>query len=462
MNSLDLHFSDAYLSHQVNLLRFTAGEQKKVTALLVQLQEDLRVKLTTDLTSFSQARVNKLLKEATGVIDAAYAKINPQGKEIAKALNEIKGTGWFLTDDQRRRIVDGRLTFKTIKLSSLPKIQYEYQGTLTAENTIVKKMLAAMKSGDRLPIPEVMDLKGQGMIILDGQHRILTAKEMGLKEVPVLYQNVGGKAAAPTDLLALARHEAEFTAQTFVEIGLEASLPTEAALKALVNGSLIEGAPTSAWWAKQSQDLQFKFASQVRQGIAQNETLQQIIRRVAGSKKLGIPGIMDVSRRNASALVHSSIMQVANDARMATFKANDDIVKGVRFLATLDSHTSLQCIANSGAEWTLDGEPMSGTTQPFNPPPLHFNCRSMLVPVTLSYRELGIDVDEPKGTRASDLGQIPADTSFDDFLKRHDAAYVDDLLGPGRADLWRKGTITLSDLLGQTGRPLTLAQLKGK
>lgn len=342
MNKLELALTDKYLSHQISLLRFTAGEQNKTLALLKQMQVELKAKLRSGLTDFGKARVNKVLKEAKGVIDDYYAKTT---------------------------------------------------GSL--------------------------------------------------------------------DSHALAQNEAQFTANTFAGIGLDASLPSEAALKALVNGSLIEGAQSSAWWARQSEDLQFKFANQVRQGIVQNETLQQIIRRVAGSKRLGIPGIMDVSRRNASALVHTSIMQVANDARLATFKANDDIVKGMRFLATLDSHTSLTCIAHSGAEWDMQGNPIVGNF-PFEPPPLHFNCRSMLVPITLSYRELGIDVDKPKGTRASDLGQIPSDTTFDGFLKRHDAAYADDLLGPGRAKLWRDGKITLNDLVNQTGRPLTLDQLAKK
>lgn len=342
MNKLELNLMDSYLSRQVNLLRFTAGEQNKILAFLKQMQVELKAKLRNGLTDFSKARVNKVLKEVTEVIDDYYAK-----------------------------------------------------------------------------------------------------------------------AAGSVDSHALAKNEAKFTANTFAGIGLDASLPSEAVLKAFVNGSLIEGAKSSAWWARQLEDLQFKFANQVRQGIVQNETLQQIIRRVAGSKRLGIPGIMDVSRRNASALVHTSIMQVASDARLATFRANDDIVKGMRFLATLDSHTSLTCIAHSGAEWDMKGNPIVGNF-PFEPPPLHFNCRSLIVPITLSYRELGIDVDKPKGTRASDLGQIKSDTTFDSFLKRHDDAYVDDLLGPGRAKLWRDGKITLSDLLGQTGRPLTLEQLKKK
>ncbi len=347
MNKAELNLMDFYLKHQVDLLRLTAGEQTKTLALLKQMQVELKAKLRNGLTDFSKARVNKVLKEATEIIDGYYAKT---------------------------------------------------AGTL--------------------------------------------------------------------DSHALAQNEAKFTANTFAGIGLDASLPSEAALKALVSGSLIEGHISADYWAAQGNSLKFKYSGQVRQGIAQNETLQQIVRRVFGSKRLGTSGIgfpADTLRRNAFTLCHNSVMQTANDARMATFKANDDIVKGMRQLSTLDSHTSLVCVTYSGAEWNLEGVPINGNTLPFNSGcPRHWGCRSLIVPITLSYRELGIDVDKPKGTRASDLGQIPSDTTFDGFLKRHTAAYVDDLLGPGRAKLWRDGTITLSDLLGQTGRPLTLEQLKKK
>ena len=458
MNKAELALTDKYLKHQVDLLRFTAGEQNKTLALLKQMQVELKAKLRSGLTDFSKARINKVLKEATGVIDDYYKAIAP-GKAIDPLMVEArkyKSAEEFITGVSR-----GVRPIREAKVGELVTIRSETYGIKSAtqftgspsDGTIFKinpKSVSVKRaSGEIVKLPASARVSAIDLKQLEGMDRAAIA-------------DVWKKAQTQsTDMLALAQNEAKFTANTFAGIGLDASLPSEVALKALVNGSLIEGAQSFAWWARQAEDLQFKFANQVRQGIIQNETLQQIIRRVAGSKRLGIPGIMDVSRRNASALVHTSIMQVANDARLATFKANDDIIKGTRFLATLDSHTSLTCIAHSGAEWDMEGKPIVGNF-PFEPPPLHFNCRSMLVPITLSYRELGIDVDKPKGTRASDLGQIPSDTTFSSFLKRHDAAYVDDLLGPGRAKLWRDGKITLNDLVSQTGRPLTLDQLAKK
>jgi len=219
--TLDSYLADRALTRQLYLMRFSAGEQKKVLAVLVDMRAELVAKLRAgDVTDFARGRLQKLLTQCEAVIDHGYGQI---------------------------------------------------QTTL--------------------------------------------------------------------DFEGLAQVEAEATIRPLVAVGLEASIPTVATMKAVVNGSLIEGAKSADWWAKQSNDLAFKFAAQVRQGIAQNETMTQIVRRVAGSEKLGIPGIFEGARQNAFALVHTSVMQVAADARLATYRANSDIIKGVRQLSTMDSHT---------------------------------------------------------------------------------------------------------------------------
>lgn len=268
------------------------------------------------------------------------------------------------------------------------------------------------------------------------------------------YSQINAKISKTLD--GLATHETEATTKIMVDAGLDAALPSQATMSAIVSDVLIMGAPSKDWWAKQSESTQFAFAQQVRQGMAQGETNQAIIGRVMG--------IMDVRRRDAASLVHSSIMTVANDARLAVFKANDDINKGVKQVSTLDGNTSDVCIAYSGAEWDLDGNPINGNDLPFDGGcPRHFNCRSVLVPITKTFREIGLDIDEiAEGTRASDEGQIKASTTFTEFLSGKSKEYQDDLLGKGRAELWRDGKITLRDLLDQKGRSLTLAELKEK
>src|ERR1035437_2234847 len=256
MKKADLAMADKIISNQLYLLRFTAGEQKKVRALLTQMQTELTAKLSTGLTDFAKARVNALLKETTAIIDTYYSDLQTQ-----------------------------------------------------------------------------LDLPG------------------------------------------IAKHETTATAGAMTTIGLDASMPTSAVLKAMISDTLLQGAPLKAWWAKQAEDTAFKFSAQVRQGVAQGETLQEIITRVVGSPKKGVPGIMDVSRRNASTLVHDSIMQISNDAKLATYQENSDILNGVQQLSTLDSKTSEICIAYSGAQWDLEGNPIGETSLPFDGGcPRHPNC----------------------------------------------------------------------------------------
>lgn len=239
-------------------------------------------------------------------------------------------------------------------------------------------------------------------------------------------------------------------------------LPTQSFHDAVERNVAINGTPQADWWSRQTDNLRMAFAAQMRQGLASNETNQQLIARVRG--KGGVGGIMTVARHQVAALVQTGTAAVANDARLATFRANSDIVLGVRQVSTLDSHTSTICIAYSGACWDLDGKPIRGTKLAFNGgPPRHFNCRSVLVPILKTFRQLGLDIDEVSATtRASDEGQIAANTTFDAFLKRKSRSYQDEVLGEGRADLWRAGKVTLRDLVSGDGRPLTLKELRSK
>ena len=97
------------------------------------------------------------------------------------------------------------------------------------------------------------------------------------------------------------------------------------------------------------------------------------------------------------------------------------------------------------------------------PGKLHWGCRSTSVPVLKSWKDLGIDAPEvPDTTRASMDGQVPADTTLEEWLKKQSQARQDTVLGAGKAQLWRDGKITFRDLLDQSGRPLTTEQLRRK
>jgi SPP1 gp7 family putative phage head morphogenesis protein len=266
-------------------------------------------------------------------------------------------------------------------------------------------------------------------------------------------------------LVELADMQSSWAASTIndrIGISLASAHFAPQQLRAIVSNALVDGAPSAEWWSRQAGDLLHRFTSAMRTGLVSGETNSQLIQRVRGTRKNNFSdGIMAVPRRNAEALVRSSAMAVANKANVETYRQNADVVGALLHVSTLDSRTTLVCVARSGMRWSLDGTPLGTTSLPYAEPPLHWNCRSILVPITKTFRELGLDVDEvPAGTRASIDGQVPADLSFNEWLRDKSEAFQDELLGPGRAALWRKGQISLTDLVDQRDRPLTIEQLK--
>lgn len=259
------------------------------------------------------------------------------------------------------------------------------------------------------------------------------------------------------DIEAIVQHVADqtvgFMAETFP---LAISNPTLATLQSLSRDVLIEGSPASAWWAKQSDDAAFKFAGNVRRGVLDGRTNDQIVRDVLTD--------LAVSRRNARTLVHSSIMTAANRARLETFRKNARGAAGVKWLATLDSHTCLVCATLDGSQWDFDGKPINGTKKEFAMPPAHMNCRCVASPIpnydALEAAYPGIsDRLKASGARASANGPLPSGTTFNDFLKRQPDAWVREYLGASRAEAYLAGKITLTDLVTKGGREKTLDEI---
>lgn len=233
----------------------------------------------------------------------------------------------------------------------------------------------------------------------------------------------------------------------------DAEAPSGAMLRALVDDTLIRGAPSGEWWSQQDQKVMFQFTNLVRMGQASGMT--------NGQMKRDLSAMMDISRREADALVRSSVMAVANEAREATLKNNQDVLRGMRFLATLDNRTTITCMGYAGSEWDFDGKPLNDLARAlaggYKKPPLHWGCRSTLVPLTKELK--GIPAFEPP-TRASMDGPVKGNLTFAAWLEAKPKAFQEDMLGVTKSRLWREGKLTLQQLLDFRGDPLTLEQLQ--
>jgi len=112
----------------------------------------------------------------------------------------------------------------------------------------------------------------------------------------------------------------------------------------------------------------------------------------------------------------------------------------------LDHRTTIGCAVRAGKLYTLDFQPVGHDIPIDQPPPRHWNCRSILVPMSPDFA--------PPGD-----GQDPYTESLDAWLKRQPERVQDELLGPTRAALWRSGAIDARGLLGRGGETLSVAEL---
>lgn len=329
-----------------------------------------------------------------------------------------------------------------------------------------KDVLSQLKKLERELVATVQRAELSGSLTVAARQRYNAMIAEAKRTIELSYATINNK--MQPQLMRLAELENQFISKTMANALSTPTLTSALSpnlLQTIATDSLIRGAPSSEWWGRQSATTLQRFGDVIRQGMAAGETNAELVRRVAGSRTLGIPGIMDVSRREAYSLVQSSVQTVANTARAEFYRENSDIIQGYVYHATLDNRTTQQCAALDGYMWDLEGNAMPGQGRvvSFQQPPLHWNCRSTLLPLMADPSSIapGLKAELPEKTRASMDGPL-TDQSFDEWLANKPASFQDDLLGPGKAKLFREGKATLLDMVDQSGRPLTLVQLEAK
>lgn len=190
----------------------------------------------------------------------------------------------------------------------------------------------------------------------------------------------------------------------------------------------------------------------IREGHARGETMAEMIRRIRGTKKQNYTdGITALDRRQAQGIVRTAVQHVSNQALMATWEENPDLVDGYIYIATLDNRTTLSCAALDGQRFELGKGPV---------PPIHPNCRSRTI------ADLGPEFDFLKAgaTRSSDSGYVDAKTTYYDWLKKQTPEYIKETLGAKRAEMFMAPDMTAEKFaqstVSKTFEPLTLAQMR--
>ena len=272
-------------------------------------------------------------------------------------------------------------------------------------------------------------------------------------------------------------------------VSLNSTIPDARRLQAIVGTFPFQGTVLREHTKRLgARDVQ-RIEDQIRIGLVQGETGQQLAGRVVGTQALGgSDGVTALSRRQAEALTRTATSAIAAEATRTWTLENDDIFTVNLFVATLDSRTTPICRSLDGQTFPIESQ--------YPRLPLHWNERSRLVPMVdeeaIGNRPMKPTTEKgllrefsaqegfgppitnratlPRGTqgrfdkfarsRTRELiGQVPAKTTYQQWLGRQSAGFQDDVLGNAKGKLFRKGGLTLDKFVMRDGTEITLSQL---
>jgi len=224
-----------------------------------------------------------------------------------------------------------------------------------------------------------------------------------------------------------------------------------------------QGRLLSEWASNLESDRMTRIINTVRTGYLTGQSTEKIAKDVRGTATNNFQdGAIQVSRANATSITKTAINHLAATARTQFAEHNSDIVDCKQWLSTLDNKTTPTCIIRDRLKYSLENKPI-GHKVPYlqGPGRIHFCCRSTETLVTKSWRELGIDADEmDAGTRASMDGQVPANTTYSDWLSQQSLYRQVQVLGDTRARLLQNGGMKVPDFFTDKGEWITLDKLK--
>jgi len=265
------------------------------------------------------------------------------------------------------------------------------------------------------------------------------------------------------DLKDFAEIEAAWNKAVYAEaataMGVQASFKTVAveSVYAAALARPFQGQLLREWIEGLRDQTASRIRTQIRLGFSEGLTIQQLIQKIRGTRKLKYKdGILNISRRHAESIARTAIGHMAATVRERFQEDNSDLLGDVVWLSTLDSRTSQECRIRDGKRYTSpDPHKPKGHSLPWlsGPGRLHWQCRSTSVLLLAGQTSLF-------GTRASADGQVKATMNYGQWLKTQSTQVQDDVLGKTRAILFRKGSLEITDFSNNRGQMFTIEQLR--
>lgn len=210
----------------------------------------------------------------------------------------------------------------------------------------------------------------------------------------------------------------------------------------LVSGKAVEPQTINQMISTFDSAIRKDVGAMLRSGVLEGRTTQQIARDIARMTETR-------TYQQAEALTRTVTMAISSEARSRSVQANDRLLAGEKWVATLDGRTTIGCAGLDGRIFQIGEGPTT---------PRHYRCRSVRVPVIKP--EFALDI--PGRTRSSVDGPVSAQTKYGGWLAKQPRAVQDEVLGIERADLFRAGKLKIEDFSDSFGRVYTLDELKAR
>ena len=200
----------------------------------------------------------------------------------------------------------------------------------------------------------------------------------------------------------------------------------------------------------------------IRGGFATGMTTQQIVRDICGTKSAKYrDGALNKTRADIQGMVHTTVQHLSATAKAEFAHENDDLIVGVRNIATLDSKTSTQCKARDQQVYLFS---KYGKNYPKNP--FHRRCRTTQVYEFSSEYDFLKEGRKRPAVFEGKAEQVGGTRQYYDILKNQPAAVQDDALGKTKGKIFRNAGLTPEEFkkasVDQLYNPLTIEDMAKK
>jgi len=189
-----------------------------------------------------------------------------------------------------------------------------------------------------------------------------------------------------------------------------------------------------------------RIKAEIQKGIIEGASISNVVKSV--------DRIVDrKTRRELEAVIRTATNAISSEARKTVYDYNDDIIKGYRWVSTLDSRTTAVCRGRDGRFYEKGTQPT---------PPAHYNCRSVVVPVIEDKYSLsgGKTTRMARDPDTNKSQRVDGKATYNSWLKDQDTEFQDEVLGVRKAQLFRSGNLHLSKFTNDDGVSYTMAELK--